>query len=123
MKKYILLLALGASLAIGSCEKEPLSETPMEDEMDTACETSGVTYESDIKSLFSGCQGSSCHGSGSGREMTNYLTTKAYAEQGRILGALNREAGFSPMPKNGSKLAQCSIDKVKAWIDADFPEG
>ena len=122
MKKHLLLLALGTFLVLVSCEKDPIDETPMDDDMEATCDTAGITYDDDIKSLFSGCQGSSCHGSGSGREMTDYTTTKAYAEQGRILGALNRDAGFSPMPKNGAKFSQCNIDKVKAWIDNDFPE-
>ncbi|GLR15532.1 hypothetical protein [Portibacter lacus] len=119
IKSFILILSV---ITIFSCDKESITPE-MEEEMEEECNLTDVTYNGTIKSILSGCQGSSCHGSGTGREMTNFTEAKAYAQNGRILGALNRDNNFSPMPKNGSKLSQCKIDQVSAWIDADYPEG
>ena len=76
----------------------------------------------DIASILSGCTASNCHGSSTNRSMANYQDAKAFAEFGRLLGAIKHEAGFSPMPKGGSKLDACSIAKVEAWIDDGYPE-
>lgn len=118
MKKLLTLFALVLFLGYISCTKED----PMEEEMETQCETEGLTYNNDIKSILSGCTASSCHGSDSGRSMANFDDAKAYAGQGRILGALRHSAGFSPMPKNGSKLDDCRISQVAAWVADGFPE-
>jgi len=107
-----------------ACEKEPVPDE-MEEQMmeENECNLEGVTYNAVVKDILSGCQGSSCHGAGTGREMTDFASAKSYAQNGRIIGALNRDSGFSAMPQGGAKLAQCKIDQVKAWIDADYPEG
>lgn len=124
MKNWVLLLISAALIGFSSCEKEP-EESEMEEmeEMENECETEGVTYEGEIKSILSGCTGSNCHGASTSRSMANYADAVSYSKQGRILGAINRQSGFSPMPKNGSKLEQCKIDQVAAWIEADYPEG
>ena len=126
MKNLLLLIIMGLLIGMTACEKEelpPEEEEEEEQEMMDDCDLEEVTYEGEIKSILSGCTGSSCHGSNTSRSMANYADAVSYAKQGRILGALNREAGFSPMPKNGAKLAQCKIDQIEAWIEADYPEG
>ncbi|WP_235296056.1 hypothetical protein [Portibacter marinus] len=124
MKNYLLLLMAAFMIGVTACEKQEMEmEEEEEEEMMNECDTEGVTYEGEIKSILSGCTGSSCHGSNTGRSMANYADAVNYAKQGRILGAIKREAGFSPMPKNGAKLAQCKIDQIEAWIDDDYPEG
>ena len=43
---------------------------------------------------------------------------------GSMVGALNHEPGFTPMPNppGSPKIAQCDIDKIEAWIADGAPE-
>lgn len=116
MKNLFLLLSLSLIVVLPACQKES-DDVPIED-----CENVDVTYNAVIVDIFSGCQGSNCHGAGTGREMIDYETSVAFAMQGRIIGALNRDAGFSAMPRNGAMLEQCEIDQVQTWINEGFPE-
>ncbi len=124
MKKLLFILCATMLVGIVACEKEPVEEQKKEEEMmEEECNTEGITYNGEIQGIISGCTGSSCHGGNTSRSMANFEDAKAYAELGRLLGALNHDAGFSPMPKGGAKLDQCKIDQVKAWVDAGYPEG
>jgi predicted lipoprotein with Yx(FWY)xxD motif len=91
-----------------------------------ACDTAGITYTNTIKPLMTtSCANANCHGGSnpaSGIRLDTYAGVKASVNGGRILGAMNREQGFSPMPKNGAKLDKCSIDAMKFWIDKGAPE-
>ena len=39
-----------------------------------------------------------------------------YVNNGRLLGAIKHESGFSAMPKNQAKLLDCEIEKIESWI-------
>ena len=84
-----------------------------------SCDTSNVNYSGTIRSIISNkCQG--CH-SGSaaagGLDYSSYEGVKAKVNDGRLWGAVNHVAGFSPMPKNGNKLSSCELAQIKKWID------
>jgi mono/diheme cytochrome c family protein len=87
------------------------------------CDTATVTYSAQIKNIISAkCQG--CHSStapANGYDFSAYAGVKARIVDGRLWGAINHMAGFSPMPKNGTKLSDCEIATFKKWIDAGSP--
>ncbi len=83
-----------------------------------------ITYTNTIKEIFdtSCAVNSSCHGAGSGIfELTNYEQSSAAAGFGRMIGAINNDAGFSAMPPNG-KLDDALIASITEWINNDTPE-
>ncbi len=84
------------------------------------CDLSNVTYQATIAPVMvSSCN--SCHtgASASGGVITNtYEGLKSIALNGKLYGAVSHNSGYSPMPQNGNKLDACTIDKIKAWIDA-----
>lgn len=121
MKKYyffFLILTIIMAIACGD-EEEPTVDPP-------TCETSSLTYTNDIAAIFnSSCSATSaCHGQGSlgTFEMDNYANTKVAVDFGRISGAINHRENFSPMPRGGSKLDDCTIDKIDQWIADGAPE-
>lgn len=89
-----------------------------------SCNTDNITYTNYVKGLMTGkCQG--CHSGTSPQgnlKLTNYAEVKASAESGRLVGSMAWEIGYSRMPKNGQQLPVCSVDKVRAWINAGMPE-
>ena len=85
------------------------------------CDTTNVTYVNTVAPLLqsNGCV--SCHSGGapSGNiALDTYNGVRTVAQNGKLYGAINHSAGFSPMPQGGSKMTSCNINRIKAWIDA-----
>lgn len=87
------------------------------------CNPADFKYSGAIRNIISNkCQG--CHSGGApqgGIDLSTYNGVKAKADDGRLWGAVNHQAGFSAMPKNGAKLSTCEIDQIKNWIAAGAP--
>lgn len=85
---------------------------------DTGCDTDSVTYSGVIAPLLqANCI--SCHSAAvneGGITLEGYDQVMARVTSGQLMGALNREAGYSPMPQNQPKLPNCQIEKVAVWI-------
>jgi hypothetical protein len=83
------------------------------------CDTTNVLYSATIAPIVSSnCNG--CHGSTapSGNVITDtYDGLKVIADDGRLWGAVNHEQGYSPMPKDRSKLNDCDLVQIRIWID------
>ena len=82
------------------------------------CESQGMSYQNDILPLIDdNCY--VCHSAAANFGNVNlegYTQLSAYVENGSLLGVIKHEPGFSPMPKNLSKLLDCEIEKIESWI-------
>ena len=92
----------------------------------SVCDTSNVRYSVEVTNIISAnCY--SCHAtavansSGGGNRLEGYANLKIYASSGVLLSVLNHEQGYSPMPKNASKLSDCDIAKIRTWIRIGMP--
>ena len=85
------------------------------------CDTTNVTFIKDVQPIMNqSCAFSGCHqGSvpAAGINLSNYAGVKIVVDNGGLLGSINHNAGFSPMPKGGVKLSTCEISKINAWIN------
>src|SRR5688500_16126905 len=76
-----------------------------------SCDTTAVTYSGKVLSIIqTNCY--VCHGSGSTLGNVNldgYANLKTYADNGKLVGVIEHQNGFSPMPQGGNKLADCDI--------------
>ncbi|MFT6337087.1 MAG: hypothetical protein ACI86M_003629 [Saprospiraceae bacterium] len=119
-----LLIICASALVVFSCGDDD-DDDPTDP---TVCETEGLTYDNWAKEYINGsCATSGCHNADFLANsvpftMHNYEAAKASIDAGRILGAMKREAGFSPMPKNEEKASDCDISKMEAWIAGGAPE-
>lgn len=89
----------------------------------SACDTTGVTYNGTVAPLMQS-QCVSCHNASfaSGNiALDTYTGVKTSALNGSLYGSINYSGGFSPMPQGGNKMNACSIKKIKAWVDAGAP--
>lgn len=50
--------------------------------------------------------------------LDNYSSVSIYTTNGSLLGSVQHSGGFSPMPKNSSKLSACEIQKIQNWISS-----
>jgi mono/diheme cytochrome c family protein len=90
------------------------------------CDSSNVTYPGTVFPIFQNyCL--TCHSGptpAGGLDFNDYNNVAFIAENGRLLGALRHEPGFSPMPQNQSKLSQCEIALIAKWVnDTTFNGG
>jgi mono/diheme cytochrome c family protein len=85
-----------------------------------ACDTAAFTYAAVIGPLVNTyCKG--CHNPsslGGGIDLSSYTTVKTQALNGKLMGTITQAAGYSPMPKGGTKLSDCRIKQVQKWIAA-----
>lgn len=84
------------------------------------CDTEDVSFFGFVKPLLeSYCIG--CHSgaaSSGGVDLTTHANVQVYANNGRLVGAIDHQAGFEAMPQGAAKLDKCSIDKIKSWVGA-----
>lgn len=85
---------------------------------DNGCNTENVSFAQTVwPVLNNNCV--SCHsgpGASGGIRLGNYNEVVAAIDGGRFLGAIKHESGFSAMPQGGSKLSDCNINQIDAWI-------
>lgn len=89
----------------------------------SGCDTTNVTYSGTVAPLLTThCVG--CHNPASpsaGIDVSTYSTLLVTVNNGKLWGTINHDPGFSPMPKNGSKLSACNLKKIRKWIDNGAP--
>ncbi len=88
------------------------------------CDTSNVTYSLVVSAILAqNCN--SCHGGsaalGGGIKLDNYTNLLAYAKNGHLINDIQQNPGSDPMPKGGSKLSVCDINKIVVWVNNGTP--
>lgn len=88
------------------------------------CDTTNITYNAVVKPIFDvNCSYSGCHaevGSAAGINLATHAGITAYSSA-NLLSSINHDGNASPMPKNGSKLSDCDIQKITTWIQNGSP--
>ena len=90
----------------------------------STCDTTIVTYSGSVNPLITAsCTG--CHSGANaplGIKLDVYTDVNTQALNGKLLGAITHSPGFSPMPKNGTKLSDCNIAKIENGLNAGAPD-
>ncbi|MBK6947684.1 MAG: hypothetical protein IPH16_06050 [Haliscomenobacter sp.] len=86
-----------------------------------SCSTSSVGYTATVLPLLQ-TQCYSCHSDatksvGGGISIEGHSNLLVYVNNGKLLGSLNHQQGYSAMPSNGSKLSDCKIAQIQKWVD------
>ena len=120
IKKTALLIGLMVLIGLNSCYYDSVEDLYPQP---PTCDTMGVTYSGSIEPIINtNCF--ACH-SGSAPSanisLENYNDVVVAAQNGSLLGTIRHDNGWSPMPKNGNKLDDCSIKKLEVWINSGTP--
>jgi hypothetical protein len=87
------------------------------------CDTSNAKYSTVVKPILDlRCNG--CHsgaGASAGIDLSTHANVALYAASGSLIGVMEHQSGFSPMPKSAPKMPECEIKKVKAWVGNGAP--
>ncbi|SRR5690606_8200904 len=90
------------------------------------CDTATVSYSEFIAPLMNAsCATSACHDAATASFaliLDNHADVQQIALNGKLLGSVTHASGFYPMPKNAARLDECTIAKIRAWVNAGAPE-
>ena len=85
------------------------------------CDTTNVRYSTTIVGIMNtSCATQGCHATGSNAanlSLDKYAIVKIIADNGKLLKVINHQSGVVPMPSGAPKLDECSIAKIKKWVD------
>ncbi|HEX8427757.1 hypothetical protein [Hymenobacter sp.] len=113
-----LLLLLGSGLLLTACASENGEDQTPDAPPAPTCNTANVTYALTVAPLLQkNC--TSCHNSnfaGGRINLSTYDQVRTVALSGRLMGSVDHEAGYSPMPKGGTKLDDCDISQLRKWV-------
>jgi cytochrome c553 len=84
-----------------------------------SCDTVNMKYTANVLPIISAnCYG--CHGNGratAGISLDTYDKLKVQVNNKNLMNVITHATGYPPMPYQKPKLADCDINKIKAWID------
>ena len=122
-----LFLSLAVSVSLTSCYYDTEEEL-YPDSGSIVCDTVSVSYATDIVPIMnSKCSYSGCHAgsnAAAGIPLETYAGVKAYldADKARFLSSITWDGNASNMPKGASsKMIDCNINTIKAWINSGYP--
>ena len=119
IKKGLLLVMFLALLTLSSCYNDNYETLYPSG----TCDTTHVTYSNDVWPVIN-ARCTSCH-SGAAPSgnivLENYNDVVAVAKNGKLLGSIRFDAGYSLMPKGGAKLSSCDIAKIEKWVKDGTP--
>lgn len=119
MKRIIFVSVVAFSLGISGCYYDVEEEIYPEIE----CDTQGVTFSGTVQPILSeNCL--VCHSAAvntAGITLEGYNNLKTHVDNGRFLGAIRHQPGFSPMPQGAPQLQECDILKIEEWITNGAP--
>ena len=122
----LLLFLISAGFAVttmlSGCYKHNVEELyPLE-----ACDTVLVSYSAIIEPLIrENCY--DCHNSVNYKSNGGNLLLEGYSNlfvvipDGTLLSSVSQDGKTSRMPRNAPKLDDCTILKIKEWLDQGFP--
>lgn len=114
---FVLFWAIGSFFQ--GCYYDVAEELYPED-----CLITGMSYAEDVLPILrANCY--RCHDAANSRggiTLEGYEQLLRQIDNGRLLGAIKRESGFSAMPQDAPKLADCQISKIEAWILEGAPD-
>lgn len=85
------------------------------------CDTANSKYGANVQPILTAnCAISGCHTSSSkaaGIAYSSHAETMNTVSNSKLMNSIKHVSGTSQMPKGGSKLSDCDINKIQAWIN------
>ena len=124
MRRIILVLFVASVICPGmsGCYYDKASELYPEG----ACDTTSVTWSKTIQPIMQQqCAYVGCHvGSNpsGGINLGSYAGVREQAANGALLGSVEHQSSYQPMPRGSTKLPDCQIAMLRIWVTAGAPQ-
>ena len=113
--KFLMMIFAGGIL-VTSCYYD--NEEDLYPNANVPCDSTSVSYKNDVDPILqSKCV--NCHNAnnpGGGYQFDSYSETKKSVDNSRLLGTIQFEAGYSPMPKGGNIMPICELGTFRNWV-------
>jgi len=123
--KHIILGVLSmATISVVGCYKDNAEEMYPPAGGGSTCDTSNVTFSNTVNAIIATkCATAGCHATSSptGINLSSYAGIASIANSGKLMASITHSGGASAMPKGLPKLDDCSIAKIKKWVDDGAP--
>ncbi|RYE00371.1 MAG: hypothetical protein EOP54_00265 [Sphingobacteriales bacterium] len=123
--KHIVLGVLSIStLSVAGCYKDNAEEMYPPAGGGSTCETSNVTFSNTVNTIIATkCATAGCHAGvyPTGIDLSDYAGVATIANSGKLMASITHSGSASAMPKGLPKLDDCSIAKIKKWVDDGAP--
>lgn len=110
---YSIMTLMFASLfLVASCSSDN------EDDLLSDCQTDNMSYAADIAPIMA-AHCNSCHfadGGSGGINTSSFAGLKIIAESGQLVGSVNHQSGFRPMPEGQPQLPECPRLQIASWV-------
>jgi mono/diheme cytochrome c family protein len=87
------------------------------------CDTTNVKYSTFIRATFqNACLG--CHSGANPTgtyDLSTYNGVVTMAHSGQLVGSISHQAPYRAMPDGGMMLDDCTIAKIRAWVEQGAP--
>ncbi len=119
MKRTIISLAFFIILILTGVSCYYDNEEALYPQLSTSCDTSNVTYRVTIVSIMNNnCY--SCHSNSNAAAFGGNIRLEDYSDFtgniNKVMGSVKHNPGYSPMPKNGGRIKDCSITQLDIWV-------
>lgn len=123
--KLCYMVAIGSlAVLLNSCYYDKFNEIHPLDGYKNPCDsTADSTYANSIRYIMAyNC--TSCHNNSSasgGISLESYEDVVKQAQNGNLMGTVEHQNGYNAMPL-GAKIPDCQIEKLRQWINANYPK-
>jgi mono/diheme cytochrome c family protein len=122
MRFKLLYFSLLSVALLSSCYYD--NEEDLYGGITPACDTTQVTFAGTIFPILEQANCVSCHSGtapSAGIRLDSHAEVIKHANSGALLGVIRHEPAWSPMPKGGNKLSDCTISKIETWVSQGSP--
>jgi hypothetical protein len=111
IKYYILITIFSSFISCTYHNEEELYPIEVE------CIEGEMSYSNDIEPILTNYGCNSCHSSQAPLKLGTHAEVMDYVKNGLLVGSIVHDRGVRPMPEGQSKMDNCSIEKIKKWIE------
>jgi len=91
-----------------------------------ACDTTTVTWSGVVKPIIDEhCAYVGCHGGGTKSgdyDLTGYAGVLEIAKSGALVGSIEHQSNYTPMPYQTTPLPECLISQIRIWVAKGAPQ-
>ena len=127
-RSIITFLFIGVAIYLTGCYNDN-EQTLYGNNNTVVCDTSAATFAAIISPIIvqncaiPGCHTNSSYQFNGGVNFEGYVNIQKYikSDNGRsFFGTTRQLPGYSPMPRDGVKLPDCTINKLQAWFNRGY---
>jgi hypothetical protein len=118
MKPLFLLIALILAAFASGCYYDKESDLYPQQ----VCDTTDIKWSTVVRPIINEqCAYAGCHagaGAQAGIDLSTYQGVKNIVDNGSLMGSITHQGNYPFMPYQAAKLPDCTIARIRIWVDS-----